>query len=286
MDLRAQIMEDPAVRAPLTLVPTVDRLTGGYLAETFGYRVVRPHGTTDFLLIHTRSGRGRFGVFGAGDAYADPGTVTLVEPGTPHDYGVEAVRLSWEIDFSHFHPRPEWQILLDWPHVAPGIGQLTIGPELQQRMAPAWSAIAYYSRSEQPRADLFGMNALEQVLLWCDTQNPRAVPLDARILEVLEHLDRNLAEPLTVSDLARVAHLSSSRFAHLFRTQLGTSPSAYVERQRFAQARLLLEHTRRPVAEIARSVGFEDPLYFSTRFKRVVGDAPTRYRRRTSGRSG
>ena len=286
MESRAQIMEDPAVRAPLTLVPSVDRLTGGYLAETAGYRVVRPHGTTDFLLIHTRSGRGRFGVEARGDSAAEPGTVTLVEPGTPHDYGVEPVQQRWEIDFCHFHPRPEWRILLDWPQVTPGIGQLSIGPELQQRMAPAWSAIAYFSRSEQPRADLFGMNALEQVLLWCDSQNPRAVPLDERILTVLEHLDRNLAEPLTVTDLARVAHLSTSRFAHLFRAQLGTSPSAYVERQRIAQARLLLEHTRRPVAEIARSVGFDDPLYFSTRFKRVVGAAPTTYRRNRSGRLG
>lgn len=278
------------MRAPLTLIPSVDRLTGGYLDETTGYRVLRPRGTTDYLLIHTRSGRGRFGRAGAlertADVYAAPGTVTLVQPGTPHDYGVEPELQHWEIDFSHFHPRPEWQILLDWPQVAPGIGQLQLNAELQDRMQTPWAAIAYYSRSEQPRADLFGMNALEQVLLWCDTQNPRAVPLDARILRSLEYLDRHLAQPLTVTGLAKVAHLSTSRFAHLFRAQLGASPSAYLERQRIAQARLLLEHTQRPVAEIARSVGFDDPLYFSTRFKRVVGAAPTTYRLRSAGRHG
>jgi len=271
------------VRAPLTLVPSVDRLTGGYLVESAGYRVLRPRGTTDYLLILTRSGCGRLGVPGGPDVLAQPATVTLVQPGTSHDYGVEAEQRRWEIAFSHFHPRPEWQILLDWPQIAAGIGQLSLDAEVQSRIVQALSAVAYYARSEQPRADLFGMNALEQVLLWCDTQNPRAVPLDARILRVLEYLDRNLAEPLTVPGLAKVAHLSTSRFAHLFSAQLGTSPSAYLERQRIAQARLLLEHTQRSVAEIARTVGFTDPLYFSTRFKHVVGSAPTAYRHRGGG---
>lgn len=266
------------MRPPETLVPDVHRLSGGHLVERGGYRVLRAHGTTDWLLIHTVAGRGRFGS-AAGEVLSGPRSVTLISPGTPHDYGVEPELEHWELGFAHFHPRPEWRLLLDWPQpTAPGIGQLTLDEEVDARTRPVWRTLAYWSRSGQPRSDLFGMNALELILLWCDTQNPRAVPLDARILRVLEHLDQHLAEPLTVPALARVAHLSTSRFAHLFTAQLGVSPSAYLERQRIAQARLLLEHTQRPVAEIARSVGFSDPLYFSARFRQLLGMAPTRYR--------
>jgi AraC family transcriptional regulator of arabinose operon len=272
------MISDPARRTPLTLIPEVHRLSGGHLQETAGYRVLRTRGTTDWLIIHTVGGRGRFGRPDGGDISVTPGTVTLLAPGTPHDYGVEALLRHWEIYFSHFHPRPEWPLLLDWPEVAPGIGQLQLDGEVDERTRQVWRTLSYWARSEQPRSDLFGMNALELILLWCDTQNARAVPLDARILRVLEHLDRHLAEPITVPGLARVAHLSTSRFAHLFSAQLGMSPSAYLERQRIAQARLLLEHTQRPVGEIARSVGFADPLYFSTRFRHVVGVSPTRYR--------
>lgn len=259
------------------MTPEVVRLSGGLLSETAGYRVLRRRGTTDWLLIHTLSGRGRFGCDGA-DLVAPVGTATLLSPGTPHDYGVETELQQWEIGFSHFHQRPEWQLLLDWPQVAPGIGQIQLGAAVDERIRSAWRTLAYWSRSEQLRSDLFGMNVLELILLWCDTQNPRAAPLDARILRVLEHLDQNLTEPLTVTALADIAQLSESRFAHLFSAQLGMSPSTYVERQRMSQARLLLEHTQRPVAEIARSVGFNDALYFSTRFRRVVGTAPTHYR--------
>ncbi|WP_232821697.1 helix-turn-helix domain-containing protein [Desertihabitans aurantiacus] len=266
------------MRAPLTLIPKVPRLVGGRLAESAGYRVLRPQGTTDWLLVHTRGGRGRFGRPDGPDVLAEPGTVTLLAPGTPHDYGVEDELRSWDIMFCHVHPRPEWSVLLDWPSPAPGIGQLHLDAALQERTLQSWDTAVYWLRSGLPRAELFAMNALELILLCYDGQNPRAIPLDPRIRTVLEHVDQHLGEPLDVSDLALVAHLSPSRFAHLFSDQLGMSPSRYVERQRIAQGRLLLEHTRRPVAEIARAVGFSDPPYFSTRFKRLVGVTPLRYR--------
>lgn len=280
MDEAALFMEDSAVRAPYFTIPAVDRLTGGRLVEGNNYRVLRPRGTTDYLMITTRSGRGRFRLPGQPDLYAAQGSAVLLPPGTPHDYGVEPELNRWELDFCHFHPRPEWSVLLDWPEARPGIGRLEISADIIDRTAASWAAVTHYTVSQQARADLFGMNALEQILLWYDTQNPHSVPLDSRILRVLEHLDRNLAARHTVASLARVAHLSTSRFAHLFTAQLGVPPAVYVERQRMARARLLLEHTRRPVAEIARSVGFDDPLYFSTRFKHVVGASPTEHRRR------
>ncbi len=282
MDTTAPFLQDPAVRRPLTTIPQVDRLSAGHLVESAGYRVIRPGGTSDWLLIHTRAGRGVLRLPGGTEVAAGASTATLIAPGTPHDYGVEEELQHWDIDFSHFHPRPEWSILLDWPQVAPGIGQVALDEEVQQRVLPSWSAAARWCRSERPRADLFAMNALELVLLLCDTQNPRASPLDSRILRCLERLDQDLARPLSIADMAAMVHLSPSRFAHLFAAQVGTSPAKYLEGQRIAQARMLLEHTRRPVADVARAVGFSDPPYFSTRFRQLVGTTPVRYRREHS----
>lgn len=278
MDRTAQFVQDPAVRQILTLIPHVHRLSVGTLVESAGYRVVRPRGTTDWLLIHTRAGRGRLRLPGGIEVTAAPATATLIAPGTPHDYGVAEEVSHWDIAFSHFHPRPEWSVLLDWPQVAPGIGQVVLDEEVQQRASPSWAAAALWCRSDRPRADIFAMNALELVLLLCDTQNPRAAPLDSRILRSLEHLDQNLARPLSVAGMAAAVHLSPSRFAHLFTAQVGASPAKYLEEQRIARSRLLLEHTRRPVADVAREVGFGDPAYFSTRFRQSVGTTPLRYR--------
>jgi AraC family transcriptional regulator of arabinose operon len=85
---------------------------------------------------------------------------------------------------------------------------------------------------------------------------------------------------LDVGVLARTANLSVSRFAHLFREQLGVTPQRFVERRRLDAAARLLELTTRPIAAIATEVGFTNPLYFSTRFRHHTGLPPTTYRTR------
>src|SRR6266496_4162071 len=85
-------------------------------------------GTADWLLAQTLDGGGRFGAVDA-----DPGTIILVRPGTPHDYGTRGRR--WHLVYAHFHPKPEWSPLLDWPEVAPGILQLRPADPAAERIA-------------------------------------------------------------------------------------------------------------------------------------------------------
>ena len=120
---------------------------------------------------------------------------------------------------------------------------------------------------------MFAVNAVEAALLWCTTSDPGAGLLDPRVLAAMEDMAGRLAEPITVAELARRADLSPSRFAHLFAEQVGVSPMRYLERQRMRLAEQLLDLTPRTVAEIARTVGYDDPLYFSSRFRAYAGMA-------------
>lgn len=255
----------------------MDRISAGTLREVTGYRVIREHGTTDHLLILTRAGHGRL-VTSAGSVFARPGDVVLLPPGAPHDYGVDPTAGEWDIAFSHFHLRPDWAPLLDWPEAGPGLRQLSLGGELRQTVTDQMLTTVRWARSGHPRAALLAMNALELVLVWCDGANPRSQMVDARIARVLTHLDTSITAPHTVDGLARMAHLSPSRFSHLFAAQVGLAPMAYLERQRMAQARMYLELTDHPVGEVARLVGFSDPLYFSARFRRIVGTSSRSHR--------
>ena len=133
------------------------------------------------------------------------------------------------------------------------------------------------------RAQLFGANAVELALLWCDTQNPGEGRMDDRVLAVIEHIGRHLTDPLTIADLASVANLSASRLGHLFAEQVGSSPQQFVQARRIGMAKQLLDLTNRPIADIAAEVGYPDPLYFSTRFRRQVGLSPSSYRLRARG---
>ncbi|MGW1342472.1 helix-turn-helix domain-containing protein [Kribbella sp. NPDC002412] len=270
-------LRDPAVEE--SPHPVVRRLNAGEFDEGPGYATFRRGGTTDWLLIHTLGGRGRFGTEGD-DVLAEPGTTTLVRPGTLHDYGVEPELQRWHFRFAHFHPKPEWLPLLDWPEVAPGILQLRPAEPTGTRIAHCLRDVVRHQFSVLPQGSLLSVNSLEAALLWCDTQNPKAVRVDDRLLRVIELIDQDLRATLDVPRLARAASLSVSRFAHLFREQLGVSPQQFIERRRLDAASRLLELTTRPIASVAAEVGYPDPLYFSTRFRHHTGLSPTAYRQR------
>jgi AraC family transcriptional regulator of arabinose operon len=249
-------------------------LLAGEFDEGPSYATYRSRGTTDWLLLHTLDGVGSLG----GGIHAGAGVTTLIKPGTLQDYGTAGDR--WHFLFAHFHPRPDWLPLLDWPSVAPGILQLRPSPSAADRITHALSEAVRHQDSVLPQGELLSLNALEAALLWCDTQNPKAVRIDDRLLRTIEYVDRNLRADLSVAALARTSNLSVSRFAHLFRGQLGVTPQQFVERRRLDTAARLLELTARPVASIATEVGFTNPLYFSTRFRAHTGHSPTQYRQR------
>ena len=84
--------------------------------------------------------------------------------------------------------------------------------------------------------------------------------------------------PVSVNEMAAHAHLSSSRFRRLFHQRTGFSPLEYLTRLRLNHASQLMAETALSIAEIARAVGYEDPLYFSRLFRRKMGVSPTEFR--------
>lgn len=269
-------LRDPA--RPDSFTPTVRRLLAGEFDEGPDYTTYRRRGTTDWLLFHTLNGRGRLGT-AYDDVIAAPESLTLLKPGTLHDYGVEPTLRHWHFLYAHFHPKPDWTPLLDWPEVAPGILQLHPSEQAAARIAGHLAAVVRHQSSVLAQGELLALNDLEAALIWADTQNPKATPIDDRLLRAIELVDRDLKADLGVARLARASNLSPSRFAHLFRTQLGVAPQQFVERRRIEAARRLLELTTRPITSVAAEVGFTNPLYFSTRFRHHTGTTPTAYRK-------
>lgn len=254
------------------------RLLTGHFHEISGYRALRGHGVSDWLLIHTISGRGRFGHVG-GELIAEPGDWVLLRPGTPHDYGVEPVQEHWELVWAHFQPRAEWLDWLAWPAVADGLLHLHIESD---KLAGQFLAVHALLDSQHRRAEALAMNALEALLLGCDAHNPRAETsaLDARIQRALDYLDQHLADKLLIDDVAEAVGLSPSRLAHLFRAETGETVQGHLETRRMQLAADLLRRTGFPIKQIAAQCGFESPFYFSQRFRRFSGASPMAFRAR------
>jgi len=89
----------------------------------------------------------------------------------------------------------------------------------------------------------------------------------------------NYSQPIAVNEIAAYANTSRSALYRAFRRHFGVSPMQYVIRLRIEQAQSLLRSSDTAVADVARSVGFEDPLYFSRAFRAMTGASPSEFRR-------
>ena len=74
--------------------------------------------------------------------------------------------------------------------------------------------------------------------------------------------------------------MSPRHFARQFRARLGTSPGAYVRRQRVEQARRRIEEGASRLKRVARDCGFPDEQALRRSFQEFVGITPAEYRAR------
>ena len=92
-------------------------------------------------------------------------------------------------------------------------------------------------------------------------------------------MGQHLEEDLSVSRLARRAHMSERTFARRFRAETGTTPHHWLTWQRVLHAQRLLETTELDVDRVAERAGFGSAATLRHHFVGRVGTSPQRYRR-------
>jgi AraC-like DNA-binding protein len=118
------------------------------------------------------------------------------------------------------------------------------------------------------------------VLLTTAPRDGRAPVLNPTVAAALRILETSGARDLDIRQVARSVGTSVSHLHRLFKEALGTSPLRYAREHLIAQARDALGSTSLSCQEIAKRLGYDDPLYFSAVFKRITGVSPREYRKR------
>jgi AraC-like DNA-binding protein len=106
--------------------------------------------------------------------------------------------------------------------------------------------------------------------------NRRLAPWQTR--RAIEFVEANLAETITVGDLAAVTRLSARQFTRAFRRDFGEAPYAYVVRSRIQRAKDMML-TQDSLAQISAQCGFSDQAHLTRLFRRAVGTSPGKWRR-------
>ena len=123
--------------------------------------------------------------------------------------------------------------------------------------------------------------ALAAHLLGSDGSSERAprglTPRQRR--QVVEHIEAQLAEELSLRELAALAGLSASHFKSQFKRALGVPVHEYVIRRRIERARTLLELGELSITQVALEVGFAHPSHMARCMRRLLGVTPSVLRR-------
>lgn len=97
------------------------------------------------------------------------------------------------------------------------------------------------------------------------------------IENALKYIQYNYSHSIDITNIADSIGISRSHLYRVFIKHLGLSPNDYLTQYRINRACSLLRNSDLSISNIANSVGYDDPLYFSRVFKKVKGVSPSMY---------
>jgi AraC-like DNA-binding protein len=166
-------------------------------------------------------------------------------------------------------------------------------PRTDRSIEHMLAALSLDLRDGSPGGSLFAQTALAAILHRLigprPSWNGRGAGLEAcdrAIARVIERIQADLAQRLTLVDLAAEIGVSVQYLCRAFRQATGLSPHQYVIRERVRLAHELIARTDLSLSQIARNCGFTDQAQMATTFRKVAGTSPSKIPRspRGSGR--
>jgi AraC family transcriptional regulator len=96
---------------------------------------------------------------------------------------------------------------------------------------------------------------------------------------ILDKMDAELTTDLDLSTLAAESGYSKSHFLRMFQSAMGCAPHQWLIRSRIERAKKLLRESSQSIIDIAAACGFSSHSHLSRTFHKIVGVAPSQYRR-------
>lgn len=125
------------------------------------------------------------------------------------------------------------------------------------------------------------LTVLYDLLSFIVFDNAIQIVHDTIVTEVIDFIDVNFRENLSINYLCSKFHISKNRLYKAFNDNLGITVNLYITDCRLNCAKELLLETDEPVYKIAQNVGIDNYTYFCKLFKKKNGVTPTEYRKRT-----
>lgn len=227
-----------------------------------------------------------------------PGQLVLTGPRLPHNW------VSLDVPEGGVDER---DLVIQFSHEPLARAAETI-PELREvlpLLERARNGIEFFGLSERAEMHWRRVKAargLRRITAFCDYLADLAACTDYRLLStvqlqsdgddaaiaqihaVVSRITDNIAEPITLADVAAELGMSESRFSRFFRRATGNTFVDFVNRVRIHRACQLLMESDRLITHICYEVGFNNVANFNRRFLEVKGMTPSDFRRQSANR--
>ena len=102
----------------------------------------------------------------------------------------------------------------------------------------------------------------------------------SQLKRVIDYMKANLAQDLSILDLATLTSMSKSHFSRSFKQSVGIAPYRYLMQQRVERAKQLLKQQAISISDIALECGFANQTHLTKVFRQMTGVTPKAYQKR------
>ena len=242
----------------------------------------RPRGRLDFQIIYIASGKAHFH-FGnpENETIVPAGNIVLFRPKEFQKYeyyGIDKTEVYW----IHFTGNDVKNILRKY------------GFPDEKRIFPVGTSLEYervfkriimeLQRCQDDYEEMLDL-LLRHLLIIFHRELTREHVLKNEYLDsemdiAASYFNENYNLDINIEEYAVSRGMSVSWFIRNFKKYTGTTPMQFITSIRITNAQMLLETTNYAINEIARIVGYDNPLYFSRLFRKQKGCPPSHYRKR------
>lgn len=246
----------------------------GYFPRAAHHHRARMDPIAEAIVIACVEGRGWCDT-GFGRVLVGPGQILLMPPGQVHAYGADDDD-PWTVWWVHI-AGPTLPAFLE-AHGVTGTNPVQ-EPAAFFEITTLLSTIVATLEPDLTAANLTrAAGTAWQLVCTIVSDRPASPGVGSAVEAAAAVIRRDLTTKAASARFAAGAHVSVSHFSTQFRRRFGMSVQTYQLHARMARARELFDIRALSVTEVAKTVGYTDPLYFTRQFTRLHGVSPSVYR--------
>ncbi len=102
------------------------------------------------------------------------------------------------------------------------------------------------------------------------------------VLYLCTYIDKHIFEVISLETMAEELGYDTYYLTTVFRKNTGKTIKRYILEKKVEQAKILLGTTQMEIQEISDALSFQSSSYFCTQFKKITGESPLSYRKRSN----